>query len=274
MAVQQASFKYMGSKWRLAPWIISHMAPHKMYVEVFAGSAAVLLQKRPVSCEVYNDLDKDVYNFFRVLRDRKLAALLRRRLNLTPFSRDEFYDCYIQTADPVEKARKFLVRSCMGAGAIAPVVSYRTGFWTMRGTDNLNGFPPSAMYRKKIAQLQDITERFQNVTVENRDAEEILKIYDTPATMFYLDPPYVRETRMGKNKLYSHDLKHDDHIRLAEALHRIKGMAIISGYDCDLYRDIYSDWEMDSNTNNDYMNNKRQECLWIKPGSGAQERWF
>src|SRR4051812_1578874 len=108
--------RYHGGKWRIAPWIIEHFPPHLMYVEPFAGAASVLLRKPRVDFEVYNDLDTDVVNVFRVLRDPAAASQLAEQLSLTPWSRREFEVSYEISDDPVERARRTLIRSFMGHG--------------------------------------------------------------------------------------------------------------------------------------------------------------
>lgn len=105
---------YHGSKFRLAPWIISHFPEHKNYVEPFGGGGAVMLRKHPSYHEVYNDLKDEVVNVFRVLRDPDQAQELKRKIELTPFSCTEFERSYEANGDgPVEKARKTIVRSFM-----------------------------------------------------------------------------------------------------------------------------------------------------------------
>lgn len=273
MPITQAPFKYFGAKWRIAPWIIGHFGPHAMYVEPFGGSAAVLLQKAPSSCEVYNDMDKEVYTFFKVARNPRKVAELRRRLELTIFSRDEFLASYGRTKNEVERARRFFVRACMGAGGVGATRETTTGFWGMRGPDNINGNSPAIAFHEKAEQIGALAERLYNVIVENRPALDVIRCYDTPETLFYLDPPYVKSTCRSGEK-YRCDMKDDDHRALAEVLHHIKGKAIISGYDCALYQEAYADWDMDAIGNNDYVANRRRDCLWIKPGSSAQARLF
>lgn len=106
MTVSRPALRYLGGKWMLAPWIIQHFPPHQIYVEPFGGAASVLLRKPRVHAEIYNDLDGDVVNLFRVLRDPQAAADLIDRIALTPYSRAEFVASYEPTAEPVEWARR------------------------------------------------------------------------------------------------------------------------------------------------------------------------
>lgn len=100
------AFIYPGGKVRLSSWVISHFPRHKIYVEPFGGAAGVLLNKTPSPLEVYNDLNSDLVNFFRVLRDKEKAAELIRRLRLTPYAREEYYSVYpMPKDDDIERAR-------------------------------------------------------------------------------------------------------------------------------------------------------------------------
>ena len=109
--------RYHGGKWRLAPWIISVFPEHRIYVEPYGGGASVLLRKARSYAEVYNDLDGEVVNVFRVVRDH--GPCLKEKLYYTPFSRDEFKRSYEETDDPIERARRTIARSFMGFGSNA-----------------------------------------------------------------------------------------------------------------------------------------------------------
>src|SRR5262245_58814798 len=110
-APRRPVLRYHGGKWRLAPWIIEHFPEHRIYVEPYGGGASVLLRKSRAFAEVYNDLDGDVVNVFRVLRDRASAAALIRAIELTPWARDEFRLSYRPASDPVERARRTIARA-------------------------------------------------------------------------------------------------------------------------------------------------------------------
>jgi DNA adenine methylase len=120
--------RYHGGKWRLAPWIIEHFPTHRVYVEPFGGGGSVLMRKQRSYAEVYNDLDAEVTNLFRVLRDEATAIELARRVRLTPFARDEFLDAYNGAEEPVERARRMVVRGFMGFGSAAATRDHKTGF--------------------------------------------------------------------------------------------------------------------------------------------------
>jgi DNA adenine methylase len=119
--------RYHGGKFRKAPWIIGHFKPHRVYVEPYGGGASVLMRKPRADFEVYNDLDGDVVNVFRVLRDRRRSRALEQLLRLTPWARAEFELSYEASDDPVERARRTIVRCFMGHGTTSRRKN-RTGF--------------------------------------------------------------------------------------------------------------------------------------------------
>ena len=134
------ALRYHGGKWRLAPWIIAHFPPHRVYVEPFGGAASVLLRKPRSYAEVYNELSGDVVNLFRVLRDAALSARLLEQIALTPYARDEFESTYEDRADPVDRARALIVRSMMSFGSNGHNARVKTGF---RADSNRSGTTPA-----------------------------------------------------------------------------------------------------------------------------------
>jgi DNA adenine methylase len=258
--------RWHGGKWRLAPWVISHFPPHRIYVEAFAGAASVLLRKERAYAEVYNDLDSLAFNLFCILRDRDQAARLIELLRLTPFAREEFEQSIEPGVDPLERARRLIVRSFMGFGSNAHSQSphlqsgfrpaprfqagtrakpragpgnYRsTGF---RSNSDRSGTTPAHDWRNYPDALVAIVERFQGVVIENRDAVEIMRQHDSTKTLHYVDPPYLPETRSPANKYdlkhraYRHELTRDDHVVLLAELKTLAGMVVLSGYPSGLY---------------------------------------
>ena len=158
--------RWHGGKWMLAPWIIEHFPAHKTYVEPYGGGASVLLRKTRAHAEVYGDLNDDVVNLFRVLRDPEQALHLANLLHFTPFSRAEWEFCQDNTcADPVERARRLIARSRMGFGSSAHKAGTTTGF---RGKSRELGAPPSADWANLPPHLLDVTDRFRGVVIESR----------------------------------------------------------------------------------------------------------
>lgn len=258
--------RYHGGKWLLAPWIISYFPNHRIYVEPFGGGASVLLRKPRSYSEVYNDLDGEIVNLFRVLRDPKTATRLIRRLELTPFARDEFSDAYQQDGDPIdpiEMARKTLVRSYMGFGS-AGVVGQPTGF---RANSKRSATIPAHDWRNYPEALKVNIERLRGVVIENRPAIDIIRQHDSKKTLFYVDPPYPLATRYKeyRTKCYRHEMTDSEHFKLAEVLKSVKGMVIISSYPGELYDDLYNGWEyVERDTFADGAK-ARVERLWFSP---------
>jgi DNA adenine methylase len=254
--------RYHGGKWRIATWIIEHFPPHKIYVESFGGAASVLMQKPESMAEVYNDIDGEIVNVFRVLRDPDSAKQLTRLLDLTPFARDEFNSSYEPSNDPVEQARRTIIRSFMGHGSNGATRTNRNGWRSKRfGT-----FWPSNDWNNYPANLQGFVERLKNVTIENRPAQDVINRYDSETTLHYIDPPYLPETRTpGGQGSYRYEMTVDDHVALSAILNRVQGYVVLSGYDSPLYRDLYKGWQFEQKATRGERNATRVECLWISP---------
>ncbi len=224
MSPRRPVLRYHGGKWRLAPWIIGHFPAHRVYVEPFGGGASVLLRKPRVYAEVYNDLYEDVVGLFRVLRDPEAAMKLLELLELTPFSRTEFLEASNPSPDPVENARRFIIRSHMGFGA-SRTPQDQTGF---RANSNRSGTTPAHDWVKYPAAIKGVTDRLQGVVIESRPASECMEAHDSTTTLHYVDPPYVHSTRSKGNPYctkhkYAFEMSDQDHRDLAEVLRNLKG---------------------------------------------------
>jgi DNA adenine methylase len=269
--IKRPALRYHGGKWRMAPWLISYFPPHRTYVEPFGGAASVLLQKPRAYAEVYNDLDGEIVNLFRVLRDPCQAREMERLLILTPYARTEFEQSYLTADDPIEQARRTVIRSFMGFG------STLTGKWTtgFRNDVTRSGTTPADDWKNYPDLVKLLAERLQGVVIENRPADQVIEQFDRETTLFYIDPPYVSETRNDRwaGKAYRHEMTDEDHVQLASRLHSLKGMVIISGYNCDLYNGLYADWKkVEKEVRADHAL-KRVESLWLNPrASQAQSQ--
>lgn len=229
------ALRYYGGKWRTAPWILSHFPPHVCYVEPFGGAASVLIQKERSQIEVYNDLNSDVVSYFRVLREQPEA--LSRAVYLTPYAREE-YDLATngeEVADPVERARRFCVWSWQSQYF---TLRFKSG-WRVINNDSRSQSP--AVDWANMTHLNAIADRFRKVQIEHGPAIDVIGRYDSPETLFYVDPPYVLDTRVDRSA-YVHEMTDDDHAALAKALHAVKGSVVLSGYRSDLYESLYVDW--------------------------------
>jgi len=265
--------RYHGGKWRLAPWIIAHFPPHKLYVEPYGGGASVLMRKPRSGGEVYNDLDCALVNVFRVLRDPEKAARLERGLTFTPYARAEFEIAHTLEGDDVERARRTIVRALMGHGGTG-TRRHRTGFRPEKG---VRGTMPTQDWASYPPQIARFCERLRLVAIECVDALKLIAKYDAPTTLFYVDPPYPHETRTslrnGHKQHYHHEMQHDDHVRLAGVLAAVRGAVVISGYACPLYDDeCYRGWERHEKRARADGGRERVEVVWIKPASVTAER--
>lgn len=261
--------RYHGGKWILAPWIISHFPRHRVYTEAFGGAASVLMRKPRSYGEVYNDLDGEIVNLFRVLRSDRAGELVEA-LRLTPFARPEFEESYTPAADPLEQARRTVVRSYMGFGSDS-ATGAQCGF---RGNSNRSGTTPAHDWVNYPAALVKVIERVQGVVVEGRDANAVVAQHDGLDTLHYVDPPYTHGTRkvatLRKGKGYRHEMTDDDHRALAKTLHSVAGMVVLSGYACPLYDDeLYSDWTRVERAAHADGASPRTEVLWLNPACQA-----
>lgn len=268
--------RYHGGKWKLAPWVISHFPPHRTYVEPFGGAASVLIRKPRAYGEVYNDMDGEVVNVFRVLQDAAKAELLRRRLTLTPFARAEFEDAYLEPTDDVDAAAKMITRAYMGFGSASMTRMHITGF---RSNCNRAGTTPAQDWSTWPDNVPHFCDRLRGVVIENRDGIAVMAQHDSPGTLHYVDPPYVQSTRSSlkhrngnRGHYYRHELDDDGHRRLAEFLHGCAGMVALSGYPSDLYRELYSDWTVMSIEHMADGARPRLEMLWLNPAAVSKQR--
>lgn len=263
--------RYHGGKWKLAPWIIAHLPPHRVYVESFGGGASVLLRKQRSYAEVYNDLDGEIVNVFAMLRDR--ADELLRAIQLTPFARTEFVSSYESSDDPVEQARRTIARSFMGFGSAA-ICGEKSGF---RANSNRSGTTPARDWANLPDCLADAVERLRGVVIENRDATMVMQAHDGAQTLHYVDPPYMNETRSrgdhSSKKSYKHEMTDAEHEQLAATLRALQGVVVLSGYRSAPYDRLYHDWQRIDRAAHADGARDRVESLWLsKPTS--QQRMF
>ncbi len=257
-SIERPLVRYHGGKWELAPWIISHFPPHKIYCEPFAGGASVLLQKPRAWAEVYNDLDGEMVNLFQIVRDRGLE--LRSALEVTPFSRVEFFAAFERSADTLEQARRTIMRSHMGFAGVG-IHGRTTGF---RSFSRNSGSHPASQWRVFPDHLEAVVERMRGVVLENRDALEVIDQQDSPDTLFYLDPPYAPETR-DAGVDYRHEMTTEQHGAFLQRLPALKGMVVLSGYPCAAYDAALSDWRRAEREALAERALARTEVLWISP---------
>lgn len=260
--------RYHGGKFRLAPWVMQFFPPHKVYVEPFGGAASVLMLKPRAKAECYNDLDGQIVNIFRLLRDPETALELQRRVALTPFARAEFEWSYEPPVDDIDAAHKLIVRSFMGHGSDSATRGCRTGFRSKLSDDGR--VLPSFEWATWSDSIPAFTRRLKGVMIESRDAIEVIQRMDSPGTLFFIDPPYVHSTRSAlagrsaNTHGYRHEMNDEAHRSLATALHQVRGLVVLCGYPSDLYGDeLFSDWDRYERRARADHGKARTEVVWL-----------
>jgi DNA adenine methylase len=261
--ITRPALRYYGGKWNLAGWIISHFPAHKNYLEPCGGAASVLLQKPPSPLETYNDLDGNVVNFFRVLRND--FDELIRLIELTPWSRIEYEMCHDKAVSPVEQARRFWVLCWMSVQGGTHDSVLGSHWRRAKHADSRRGTPPPKD-GTDIYHLYKIANRLKQVQIESDDWHVCLKKYDSPETLIYHDPPYVGKTR-GNGNRYALEWSNEQHAEAAELLNQCAGMIVISGYACPLYAELYEEngWIRRDKLAQTNSGGERIESIWISP---------
>jgi DNA adenine methylase len=268
--------RWHGGKWLQAPKLLEYFPPHHIYTETFGGAASLLLRKWRSRGEVYNDLDQTLVHLFRVLRDRDQAAELIRLLEITPYAREEFVLAYEQTDDPVERARRTVVRSFMGFGSDGTAGRYPTGF---RAAVTSGLKLPAREFATYPAALRRIVERLRGVVIENDDAIKIMRRFDRASTLHFVDPPYLLSTRSSGNRrrgagphVYEHELREEQHLELLATVKDLEGMVIICGYPSELYDDALAGWETVRFKAYADGAAPRTEVIWLNAAASAARR--
>lgn len=252
----KAIMKYPGSKWSIADWIISFFPEHHSYLEPFFGSGAVLFHKMRSNIETVNDLDGNVVNLFEWIRND--PERLAHEIYYTPYARQVYDDTYTSVPeDSLAKAVNFYIRLNMGHG-------FRTNGEKVGWKNDVQG-------REKAYAAQDwcnlpekilqAAERLRGVQIENRPAVEVMERFNNQKVLIYLDPPYLLETRHGKQ--YRCEMDRKDHIALLETAKAHKGPVLISGYESDLYNDMLHGWHQEETTCYSQVGSKKKEILWM-----------
>ena len=261
---KKIAFGWYGGKFSHLDFILPHIpADATHYCDVFGGSAAVLLNRPPASVETYNDLDSELANFFETLRDD--GDRLIRAIGLTPFSREELVRSCRPAAglSRLERARRFYVRARQTRTGLAQTSS--EGRWAHCVLTSRAGMAGAvSRWLGAVEGLSEIVQRLLRVQIENAPALDVIRRYDTDATIFYLDPPYVHSSR-GDQSAYGYEMTDRDHEELARVLHSIRGRAILSGYRTPLYDELYASWRRVDAPEKTCrsVRTPRQESLWF-----------
>ena len=258
MKIARPVMRYFGGKFRIRDWIIGHFPIHRVYTEVFGGAASILLSKPRCKIEVYNDLDGQMVNLFRVIRDN--GDELQKKIELTPYAQEEYERAGQYSDCEIEQARRTLVRSWFSIGTDAIHRESRSGFRRYTN-DAAMGTLPIHQWTNYHEQIEAFTGRMKGVLIENDDAAAVLQRNDYPDALHYVDPPYVHDTRSSGG--YSFEMTDTQHRELASVIKSLKGMVILSGYACELYNELYGDWRrIDKEVLAD-SRSKRTESLWL-----------
>ena len=262
----KAAFGYYGSKQRISKRILEYLPPHHCWVELFCGSAAITMAKTPVEIEIINDLDHNIVNAFRQLRENPKELI--RAVSLTPYAREE-YRAVIEEAekiDDLEKARRFLSRAMM---AVNGVLGKDRGGFSFTNSYSRNGREARVnRWRNFPDRLEAVACRLHDIRVENKNAIELLKEFSNrPATLVYIDPPYLTERCNG----YAVDTRDNSfHINLLEQVIVSKCMILVSAYESEIYDMFLTErrgWRkviLDNSTRGtNGTNHLRKEILWI-----------
>lgn len=257
------AFNYFGGKFTWLEYLYQYF-PQRFVnlIDVFAGSMVVSLNYHAKVIKTANEINGEITNFFEVLRNNENELI--RLISLTPCSRLEYNNCYEHSDDNIEQARRFYVRarqSFFGLGA------QRTnkGFHMAKSQLNCNGGETVSRWNNSIEKLHQVAVIIRkNFQITNEDFADCIDRMDSTSSFFYCDPPYPKECRHSYND-YKFEFSDEDHKRLSIKLHSIKGMAMVSGYDCELMTTLYSDWTMVRFPikKNNIRSNDVQECVWI-----------
>lgn len=259
--------KYPGSKWSLANWIIGFFPEHHSYLEPFFGSGAVLFNKPRSNIETVNDLDGNVVNLFECIRTdpEKLA----HQIYWTPYAREVYEKAFWEIPeDQFEAAANFYIRLNMGHG-------FRTNGEKVGWKNDVQGRERSYASQdwcnlpEKIMQA---AERLRGVQIDNMPAIELIQRFNFENVLIYCDPPYMLETRHGKQ--YRCEMTDQEHEKLLAILLEHKGKVLISGYDTDLYKSMLTGWNRYETIAYSQVCSKKNEVLWINYDPPARQMNF
>ena len=251
----------------MANWIISFFPEHHSYLEPFFGSGAVFFNKPRSHIETVNDLDGNVVNLFDWIK--KDPERLAHEIYYTPYARQVYEDAFaVEPKDSFEKAVNFYIRLNMGHG--------------FRTTGEKVGWKNDVQGRERSYASQDwcnlpvkiiqAAERLRGVQIENRSAVELIERFNYENVLIYCDPPYMLQTRHGKQ--YRCEMDDSDHEILLHTLLQHRGPVLISGYDTALYRDMLGDWNRYEKVSYSQTCSKKQEVLWMNYKSVVRQMNF
>lgn len=270
-----SAFPYIGGKYAIAKWVISHFPEHQIFVDVFGGAGNITIQKESSEIEVLNDINSDIVNFFRMLRDN--TEELVDYLSLIPYSREEHYRFIEELSENPNEMNSIERAAYFWFVAVSCFSGVMTGGFGVA----LKRSPARHHLINKTPNLLFIAQRLRECVIENLSFDALIEKYDRPETMFYCDPPYIHSRRTAK-KVYKSEMLDSDHEKLLDLLKNCQGKVAVSGYDNDLYNDHLSNWRKHTKEviQNSYGLTRRShrgarpqatEVLWIKPYKNIQK---
>ncbi|MFA5240472.1 MAG: DNA adenine methylase [Phycisphaerae bacterium] len=274
---RKIAFGWYGGKYSHLNWLLPLLPKAHHYCEPFAGSAAVLLNREPSPVETYNDIDGEVVNFFRVLRDKHEDII--RAISLTPFSREEYHRAICNTTDElddVERARHFYIKARQTRTGLAQTASL--GRWAnCKNTSRAGMSGVVSRWLGGTNALDEIAQRLVRVQIENRPAVDVIQLYDSDRTLFYCDPPYLHATR-GDTKAYGFEMNEEEHREFAKVVNECRGKVAVSGYAHPLMDELFKQghWFKTLGETKTIHSTKstRQEVLWTNYEPNTIESLF
>jgi DNA adenine methylase len=259
------AFGWYGGKYSHLDWLLGLLPEAHHYCEPFGGSAAVLLNREPSPVETYNDIDGEVVNFFRVLREQKDDLIYA--IGMTPFAREEFLEAIRTNGNgheltSLEQARRFFVRARQVRTGLAQTAS--VGRWANCLQTSRAGMAGAvSRWLGSVEGLEWIATRLLRVQIENDVAANVIQRYDSPNTLFYCDPPYPHDSR-GDSKAYQYEMTDAEHMQLHAVLTQVEGKVAISGYHCELMDRLYGGWNVheEGAKKAHSVKTERSEVLW------------
>lgn len=249
--------KYPGAKWGISDWIIGFFPKHHSYLEPFFGSGGVFFNKDRSNIETVNDLDGEVVNLFECIRED--PERLADSVYFTPYSLAVYNQAYEKEIpkDRFERARRLMIRCNMGHG-------FRTSGERVGWKRDLAG--RERAYAAKAwcdlpEEIIQTAERLRGVQIECTRADALIQKFNAPEVLIYCDPPYLLQTRYGKQ--YRCEMTEEDHLQLLDVLRKHKGPAIISGYPSEMYDFELSGWHKETTTTTDLLSHVKKEVLWM-----------
>lgn len=235
---QIATFNYLGGKYSMLNWLLPLLPETKHFVDVFGGSGVVLVNRKPSPIETFNDKNSKVVNFFKVLREQ--PDKLISALELTPHSRQEYDEAwYNETDSELEQARKFFVRTQQSMWAAGG--QQQAKGWAASVSESRNAVSEkTGKWLSAVQNLPKMVDRLKRVQIECKDFRYIMKYYDRPETLFYLDSPYEKSLRSDTK--YEFDFVNQDFFDLHYYASKAKGLVAISGYRTDFMTELFKDF--------------------------------